>query len=71
MVECFLPEILERAAELNSKQKKFHFLYLEFLDEMCSFDLVAKSYEIREYQAEQYNIAIAARELVERAENDD
>lgn len=71
MVECFLPEILERAAELNSKQNKFHFLYLEFLDEMCSFDLMAKSYEIREYQAEQYNIAIAARELVERAENDD
>lgn len=66
-----LPEILARITKLNSAPRSFHFVYLACVNGVCSFDLVQKELEVRKLAVEQYELAMAARNLVERAENDD
>lgn len=67
----FLPEILERAIKHNSMPRIFHFVYLACANGVCSFDLEKKEFEVRKLTIEQYGISVAARNLVERAEDDD
>ena len=69
--EDLLPEILKRTIKLNSMPKTFHFVYLACINGVCSFDLAKKEFEVRKLTVEQYEIAMKARNLVERGEAND
>lgn len=64
----FLSEILNRVLKINTMKKSYSYLFLLFIDGICVFDLVNKTYEIREILFDQYDLAMEARKLVEEAE---
>lgn len=64
----FLPEILNRVLKINTMSNTYTYVYMVCLNGICVFDLVQKTYEIRKIVLEQYDLAIEARNLVERAE---
>ena len=68
--EDFLNIIFDRVQAINVMPKRFTFLYIYFINRIVSFDLFAKRYEIRRIDSEQFDIAIEARNLVERLEKE-
>lgn len=65
----FMPVILKKAISLNTKELKYSFLYVLFLNRVCVFDLEKNTYEIRLF-IDRYKTAIDARRMVEDGEND-
>lgn len=64
----FLLEILNRVLNINTMEKSYSYLYILCVNGICVFDLVEKTCEIRTIPFEQYDLAMEARNLVERAE---
>ena len=67
-VEDFMPIILDRVLKINTGEIHYSYLYVIFQNKICEFDLVNKTYEIRLMLFDQFDLAMKAREIVERAE---
>lgn len=66
----FLPEILNRVLKINTMSNTYAYIYMICVNGICAFDLIQKTYEVRKILFEQYDLAIEARNFVERAETE-